>query len=327
MNEKLNDFYKKKFYFSYSSLNKILYSPKLFYDWYVLNQKEDRTDKHLLEGKVLHCLLVEEDKFKDKFKVIDFKLPSSNNKKIIEAMYKLYNDKKSNDLSDYDDEIIKWLHFAQLHQSLSTDEKRLAKIKTEDNIRYFQFLCDIKDKDLIDEEIYINMKEKVSCVKSCQKSSELLKLGDQSFELIEVFNEKPLSIEKFKDKKFGLKGIIDNFVIDHTTKTVYINDIKTTHKTLSDFPDSVEYYKYWLQASIYIELIKGNLRDNEKDYKIEFHFIVIDKNNNVYPFPVTIKKLRQWKLDMEEVINKAEYHYKNKEYKLPYEFANGDVVL
>ena len=63
MNEKLNEFYKNKFYFSYSSLNKLLYSPTLFYNWYILKEKEDRTDKHLLEGKVLHCLLVEKDKF------------------------------------------------------------------------------------------------------------------------------------------------------------------------------------------------------------------------------------------------------------------------
>jgi len=326
MNEHLNEFYKNKFYFSYSSLNKLLYSPTLFYNWYILKQKEDRTDKHLLEGKVLHCLLVEEDKFDEKFKVIDFKLPSGNNKKIIDALYKVYPTKNSMDLSDYDDEIIKWLHFAQLHQSLSTDEKRLAKIQTDSNIKYFKFLCESKNKDVIDQEIKFEMQEKVKSFKSCQKSNDLLKLG-QSFELLEVYNEKPLQIEKFKDKKFGLKGIIDNFVIDHSTKTVFINDIKTTQKPLADFPDSVQYYKYWLQAAIYVELIKGNLRDNEKDYKIVFHFIVVDKNNLVYPFPVTINTLHQWKLDMEKVIEEADYHYKNKEYQLPYKFSKGEIVL
>jgi len=327
MDEKLKEFYNKKFYFSYSSLNKLLYSPTLFFDWYVLNNKEDRTDKHLLEGKVLHCLLVEKDKFDEKFKVIDFKLPSGNNKMIIEAMYRIYPKKNSKDLTDYNDEIIKWLHYAQLHQSLSTDEKRLAKIQTDPNIKYFEFLCNIQNKDIIDEEIYSKMEEKVSAVKSCQKSSELLRLGDQTFELLEVFNEEHLKIEKFKDKKFGLQGIIDNFVIDHTTKTVYINDIKTTQKTLSDFPDSIQYFKYWLQAAIYIQLMKGKLSNNEKDYKIVFHFIVIDKYNLVYPFPVSNKTLRQWTIDMEKVINKAEYHYESKEYQLPYEFSKEEVVL
>jgi hypothetical protein len=41
-------FYDNKFYFSYSGLNKLLYSPSIFYKHYVLNQQEDRTDAHLV---------------------------------------------------------------------------------------------------------------------------------------------------------------------------------------------------------------------------------------------------------------------------------------
>ena len=57
--EKENSFYNKKFSFSYSSINKMLFSPKLFYKEYVLLDREERTDKHLIEGRVIHCLLFE----------------------------------------------------------------------------------------------------------------------------------------------------------------------------------------------------------------------------------------------------------------------------
>ena len=207
-------------------------------------------------------------------------------------------------------------------------KKRVEKILIDKNIVYFEHLIKASgNKDVIDQEMLERCEESVKAIKSCEKSIELLRSGDQAFELIEVFNEKPLDYKNFRGLPFGIKGIIDNFVIDHTTKTVFINDIKTTQKTLSDFPESIEYFKYWLQAAIYIELIKGNLRDNEKDYEIIFHFIVVDKYNHVYPFPVTNRTLRQWKLDMEEVLKKAEYHYKNKEYKLPYQFALENVKL
>jgi hypothetical protein len=59
--DEMERFYQKKFYFSYSGLNKLLYSPAMFYNHYVLNQREDSKDAHLVGGSVLHCLLFEPD--------------------------------------------------------------------------------------------------------------------------------------------------------------------------------------------------------------------------------------------------------------------------
>src|SRR5690606_11237582 len=105
--------------------------------------------------------------------------------------------------------------------------------------------------------------------------TELLKHGETGFELLEVYNEKALSCV-LKNYPFGLKGIVDNYVIDHATKTVYINDLKTTGKNLSEFKNTVDYYKYWMQGAIYIRLIKSN-HPKVANYKFVMHFIVIDK--------------------------------------------------
>ena len=56
---KEKEFYAKDFNFSYSSLNKLLFSPSLFYKDYILLDREVKTDKHLIEGKLVHCLLFE----------------------------------------------------------------------------------------------------------------------------------------------------------------------------------------------------------------------------------------------------------------------------
>ena len=61
--QKEEEFYARdKFNFSYSSLNKLLFSPSLFYKDYILQDREIRTDKHLVEGKLIHCLLLEQEK-------------------------------------------------------------------------------------------------------------------------------------------------------------------------------------------------------------------------------------------------------------------------
>ena len=44
LNEELERFYSEKFYFSYSSINKLLFSPRVFYNHYILKQKEDSTE-------------------------------------------------------------------------------------------------------------------------------------------------------------------------------------------------------------------------------------------------------------------------------------------
>ena len=65
--DKENNFYSKKFKFSYSSLNKLLFSPSLFYRDYILEEREIKTDKHLIEGKLIHLLLLQPEEFDKEF--------------------------------------------------------------------------------------------------------------------------------------------------------------------------------------------------------------------------------------------------------------------
>ena len=67
--------------------------------------------------------------------------------------------------------------------------------------------------------------------------------------------EYPIDIENVRGFKFGLKGILDNVTVDKDSK-VTINDFKTTSKDLSKFSDTVDFYRYSLQAAVYVELIR-----------------------------------------------------------------------
>jgi hypothetical protein len=116
--------------------------------------------------------------------------------------------------------------------------------------------------------------------------------------------------------------------IDFDNKILYINDLKTTGKTISDFEETVQYYNYNLQAAIYHRLASGKLKDIiNADWKIVFHFIVVDKYNQVYCFEVSTVTMMLWQEELTRKLTEAEWHYKNKKYNLPFKFETSQVIL
>lgn len=330
--EELEKFYKDKFYFSYSGLNKLLYSPAMFYSHYILREREDSVDPHLVGGRVLHCLLFEPDKYDDHFISLNGKLPTDSQKKIIDNIFKKHLEIQNDSLSleDYSQDILTELLYANLYQSLKTDEQRLKKLLTEDNKEYFKFLINSQGKTIVDQPTLDGCKEQVEILKSNSDVRALLQLDKTEEDThIEVYNE--LFHKMDHDAlPFGLHGVLDNVVVDSDSKTIFINDLKTTGKSIGDFADAVEYYKYWIQGAIYF-ILAGNkfLKDlpNPDTWSMQVTFIVIDKYNLVYPFQVSEETMSVWNKDFLDIINIAKWHYDNKRYDLPYDLATGNFKL
>lgn len=330
-NEELNQFYKSDFYFSYSSINKLLYSPAAFYRHYILNQREDMVDAHLVAGKVVHCLLLEPDKFNDEFIVIPSNLPKDNNRLLVDEVFKVFQSQPDTDLTlaDFPDSIISVLVGINLHQSLKTDEGRIAKMVTEQNTQYFEFLKVKQGKTIVDQTTLDTAKESVELLRNHETVRSLMQLDNDKDENIKIYNEEGVQINSSK-YKFGFKGILDNVVMDYNTKTLFINDLKTTGKAIQDFPDSVQYYKYWIQAVMYKQLSLGKyLRElpDAAEWKVVITFIVIDRANLIYPFQVSPETLKVWEENFKDILNVVDYHYSNKDFSLPYELATGKIKL
>lgn len=332
-NEELEKFYSETFYFSYSSINKLLYSPRWFYDHYILKMREDSTDAHLVAGRALHCLLFEEEKFDDYFLKLPGTVPSENNRSVIDHIFtKVYLPLQNDSLTldDFHTEILTQLSTINLHQSLKTDQQRIEKIVTVPHSEYFEFLKAKETKTVIDQKTLDSCKVSVEALKENKTVRQLLQLDNLNAEGIKVLNEQDLKTQPFT-YKFGFKGVLDNVVIDYNSKTLFINDLKTTGKNIQDFPESVEYYRYWIQAVMYQQLAWFNyLKDlpDLSEWKIAITFIVIDKYNQIYPYQVSSDSLALWRERFEvNVLPKLEYHYNNKDYSLPYELALGNVML
>ena len=325
----------KRFYFSYSSLNKLLYCPEMFYKEYILGEKDLKDETYFTEGKLIHCLLLEPKNFEKQYIVMTGKMPSDNTKTVVERVYAHHFElrengtQKGNVLSDYQDAVIDVLRDINVHQSLKTDEQRFAKIYTADANIYWDFLDKANGKTVVDAEMYEKCKSIVEKVRSIKEISDLLKLNADGewWGTEDVYNEHPLEM-KLTKFSFGLKGIVDNFVVDPVNKSIRINDFKTSSKTLADFPETVKFYKYNLQAAIYNLLVSNFYSDLIKQgYKVEFRFIVIDKHQQVYPFKVSEETMKQWTKDLLAVLAVANYHYTNKDYSLPYDFATKTIQL
>jgi hypothetical protein len=326
------NFYDKKFYFSYSSLNKLMWNPAVFYQLYVLGMKEERTDAHLVQGKIVHALLLEEEKFNDQFIISPGKLPGDSVKIVVDRVFAHYleisanGDQRAN-LVEFDQAILDVMIDMNYHQSLKTDQQRLDKIISAETISYWDFLKAKGNKTLIDQATYDFCKGAVDLIKTDKSLCNLIGCDVTEFDNKEVFNEIALSID-YANAPFGLKGIIDNLVIDHDKKTIFVNDIKTTSKDLKDFKETIEFYSYWLQAVMYCTLVSIQYKHLlESGYGLKFHFVVIDRSFQTYPFFVSEPTLKNWLDRMEKVLEAAKWHYVNKSYDLPYEFATGSVVL
>jgi hypothetical protein len=320
------EFYSKPFNFSYSGMNRLLFSPKLFYSHYVLQQKEEKLDSYLLEGKVIHCLLLDSDNFERQFVVSPVSLPSDNPKLVVDRVFKYAQESNSLDqeLRSFDNIILDILKEINLHQSLKTDEQRVEKMITDQTVSYFDFLKQKGSKDVIDTEMYNRCLESVQILRQNPEIVKVLGLYGETGAT--VYSEHPIQID-LPSYPFGLKGIIDNIVVNENDKTIVINDLKTTGKTVAEFAETVEYYNYWLQAAIYKKLVSVKFAI-DSSWKVEFNFIVIDKYKQTYVFPVSDETMNKWYLTgLSNALLKAKYHYDKREFSLPYDMAVTKVVL
>jgi hypothetical protein len=283
-------------------------------------------EKHLIEGRLIHLLLLEPDRFNEEFVMSPLKMPTDSVKKILRIVSsKIVDPNNYIKLEDLDDQILEALKEENLYQSFKEDQKRLDKIITEESKEYFKFL-QTTGKTIIDADTLARCVDRVVIIKANDEVTKLLMQQGTDLDHIQVYNEKKLEC-KLNDYKFGLKGIIDKYIIDDEEKTITIVDLKTTAKPLENFAETVDFYNYWLQAAIYSLLVMKNVDENQQDYKIIFKFVVIDKYDQVYVFPVSEETLLKWTNGLREALTEANYHYSERKYELPYVFANGNVTL
>ena len=331
------EFYKKPFFFSYSSFNKLLTAPAVFYKEYIMKEREETYAKHLLEGIIIHYLVLENQGFDEKFIISSEDLPSPNNQLVADTCFRAYLEQNDDtlELKDFEELILETLKDINLYQSLKDtkdgtgDSKRIGKIVEAKTIAYFNFLKKKKNRTIIDSALLDKCTRRADVVKKNAEMRELLGLDIvPDGRIFGVYNELHIRIDPEEERMFGYQGTIDNLVVDARKKLIRINDFKTTGKSLTDFSDSVEFWNYWLQAAMYIKLVRNFFSEVLTDeWAIEFRFIVFDKYDQLYAFPVRPETMSSWEEKLKEVELQGTYHIESKDFSLPYNYAQGNVEL
>lgn len=332
-----DDFFSRGFLMSYSGLNKLVHSPALFYQHYVLNQREDSTDLSVIEGSLIHCLLLKPESFDDNFVLAAKNLPNDNQRKVIDMLFAHLQELKRNGfdtstrdlLSESKDALIDILKDMNLYQTLKTDEQRLEKVINEKTVEYFTMLINSEKKSIISHETYSFCKQVVDKITSNPTVMDKMGYFADAFNGIKKFNEIELTAMP-EEYTFGLRGFVDNLVFDPNTKTIRVNDVKKTSKALSDFPDSIQYFRYWIQAAMYHILVDSTYRSQPQyaDWNIEFRFIVIDPYMQIAPIKVSDATMQEWLINTKKKLEEANMHFTTRQFDLPYEFlTNQELVL
>lgn len=327
------EFFNRDFLMSYSGLNKLLFSPDAFYRHYILGQKDDTQTQSMIEGSLLHCLLLQPEEFEKLYILNHEDLPSPSQQGLMNYLFNYYkadleHGSAKEELSQYEEEILDYLKEINLYQSLKNDTGRLAKILTEKNETYWEYLKKAEGRLVIDHDTYNHITEAVDRIKSNPTVMECLGFFADSMNGITTMNEITLT-DVETPYEFGLRGIIDNLVFDPTKKEIRINDLKSTTKNLNSFKDSIDYYKYWIQASIYFRLVK-KLYGNNPEYKgwsITYRFIVVDTYCSTGIIRITKNTLQEWIKSTDKLLEQADYHFKKRDFKLPYEFLINENEL
>lgn len=325
-----DEFFSQPFMMSYSGLNKLLFSPVLFHQHYILKQRDDVVDKPMVEGKLLHCLLLNPEEFENEFVLMSSDMPSDGPRKVLDKIYEIM---KANGKSEMDgtfmDHILDVLKEQNLYQSLKTDDQRIDKMTTTKNVKYLDYKFQAEKKTVVDQDMYDFAKNTVDIIKSNSKLMDIMGFNQDSLTTnIKQYNELDLVCLEFEDYSFGIRGIIDNLVVDHDAKVIRVNDLKKSSKSIGQFEESIDYYNYWMQAALY-RLLVNHIKETTfgVDYPVEFRFIVVDPYMQVAPIRISEDTQKYWALELEDKLEQANYHFKERDFSLPYEFLTGEYVI
>lgn len=330
MREKEDEFFSSKFFLSYSGLNKLLYSPTLFYNHYILKQRDMDDDKGL-EGRLIHCQLLTPERFGEQFVLAQDGIISGKGKAVLDLLYQQQSftiegadEPIKPELETLRTEILSFMDDAEYYQKIVDQDKRFQKMLTPEAIQYWDHLWNARGKSLVSQDMMINVANVVHMIRNNGYIMNLMgEAYQQSFEGVEKHNEIHL-LSPDGRASFGLQGIIDNLVIDHANKIVRINDLKTTSKDITKFKESIEYYNYNVQGAMYKKLVSGLPQVQENGYKIEFRFIVVDPYMQVKAFRVSEETMEQSMQILEAKLDECQWHFDNRRFDLPFEFAQDD---
>lgn len=308
-----------------------------------INGFSDKTSSLEL-GSVIHNLILE----KDIYKIADGEKPSGKVGPIIEYAFKM------RETLSFREAVIAGCRVNEYYANSLTDARINGVI--EKGMAYYEYLQESSDPN----SLYLTtaVKEKaiacVNSVKNNKAANELFSKGDDVFgkecyfedvimgDIVITYTDSDDDLGIPSDMTIPIKGKIDSWSIDHDNKIICLNDLKTTSKSILDFPGrnkvsheplrmgntnaivpitefvpgSFQFYRYYRQMAFYKDLLLAYLRtkyDNIDEYEFKVNIIVVEtlQPHRSQVFCISDKWLRAGDAECKSLFERLIWHKLN----------------
>lgn len=208
-------------------------------------------------------------------------------------------------------------------------EETIIKHVREKGTSYFNFLRANLGKTILTKADYQKAILALRAMRECPYTYKLF-VESQG---VEVLTQLKFEIN-------GLKMMADWVVVDDWGKTIRIIDLKSTGKSKDEFEKSFIQFGYYLQATMYTQILKDVISTDEyfKDFKIlPFQFLVINVEElipQLYEFPYSdndndfVTRSRRKVKGYKTLIREYRWFLEHKKFDYSYEaYHNNGVVL
>lgn len=318
---------------SNSTLTEFESDIRTFRDWWLFDTPfKEQDDEYLTLGSIVDTKLTNKEEFNNKYYVFKEVPPKPQMVTFCRNLLPIYNPKEN---------IEEQLQIAYNLSNIKSPgfENTKEKFNTECE-KYFSALLDSIGKTVITAQQYKEANKIAEELKSNEFTSEII--NAISTNDLHVFNQLEIYTyyKAHNGVKIPVKGALDKVIIDHSNRTVYPYDLKTS-SSLNEFIGSYIKYRYYRQASYYSNLLRSwMVEQGIGNYRLaDFKFIVASTNGGgAYLYKVSRSdimrsmtggitalglKYKGWK----QLLDEIGWHIETGKWDYPYEVYRNNGIL
>lgn len=294
---------------SSSSLKDFSFNRKLYYKKWILKEPvEEKDSDAILMGKLVETILLEPEKFDDKFHFsVCANIPTGLMKAFVDALYK-------HTIAATDEDGVITDSFENISKKAYVDsgfkysyERVLKDFEGKDAEIYFNELKLVKSKGLtvVSPSAVAHAENIVSTLKNAYTTSDVLNNCLEG----ECFNQYPIEGYTVGGHKF--KSLVDRIVFNPVKKTIQVYDLKCVWNVEDFYENYYLYRRAYIQGHLYYRAAKHLTLVDEKYFGwtvLPPKFIVCDSANYYTPLIYEMSEI-----DIEEAWQG--FSYKDKYYK------------
>tara|TARA_R110002020_G_scaffold235_11_gene1325 strand:- start:16905 stop:17939 length:1035 start_codon:yes stop_codon:yes gene_type:complete len=319
---------------SHSSLSALKVSPQYFVKY--KNKELNKSSKGFDLGTAIHCYILEQKHFSERYIVADIPVIGGMMGKFIEAIVEneafvtttIYDNTEDTPsefvISSIDALYEDCYKIAGFKTPLAGVIKKLEK---EENQNYLDFLRKGKGKLALSEEDYETIQQCAVSVSTHAVAGNVCNTSEHN----NAEAEKEISWT-YKDYPYIIKSIIDNLILDEEKKLVTIVDLKTTAKSVYNFMGAYSSYGYYRQIAIYklaVTWLLEKLGQDPLEYDIKSYIVTVQTTGlcECVVYEPNNLDLSLAIDEFENLLDRFKWHQDHDRWDYPVEYYNNNGVI